>query len=128
LAWIWTKHADDIFVKVEYPLSIDPLLLPSIMSKKKAVRANLLVVDIPRGRGAKVKTIGEADLLAKDFLEIGSRLGIKVRCAVTYGEQPIGYAVGPALEANEALQALMGRESPLDLIEKATARELPQRL
>ena len=67
-----------------------------------------------------MKTIGEADLLAKDFLEIGSRLGIKVRCAVTYGEQPIGYAVGPALEAKEALQALMGRESPLDLIEKAT--------
>jgi AMP phosphorylase len=123
IVWGGSVHlapADDIFVKVEYPLSIDPLLLPSIMSKKKAVGANLLVVDIPCGRGAKVKTIGEADLLAKDFLEIGSRLGIKVRCAVTYGEQPIGYAVGPALEAKEALQALMGRESPLDLIEKAT--------
>ncbi len=123
IVWGGSVHlapADDIFVKVEYPLSIDPLLLPSIMSKKKAVGANLLVVDIPCGRGAKVKTIGEADLLAKDFLEIGSRLGIKVRCAVTYGEQPIGYAVGPALEAKEALQALMGRGSPLDLIEKAT--------
>ncbi|MEM1586771.1 MAG: AMP phosphorylase [Candidatus Bathyarchaeia archaeon] len=112
--------ADDIFIRVEHPLSIDPLLLPSIMSKKKAVGANLLVVDIPTGRGTKVKTIGEADLLAKDFIELGRRLGIKVRCAVTYGEQPVGYAVGPALEAWEALNTLMGRSKPYDLIDKAT--------
>ncbi len=61
--------ADDIFIRVEHPLSIDPLLLPSIMSKKKAVGANLMVLDIPTGRGTKVKTIGDADLLAKDFME-----------------------------------------------------------
>ncbi|MEM3439430.1 MAG: thymidine phosphorylase, partial [Candidatus Bathyarchaeia archaeon] len=90
------------------------------MSKKKAVGANLLVVDIPCGRGAKVKTIGEADLLANDFMELGGRLGIKVRCAVTYGEQPIGYAIGPALEAREALRALMGDGGAPDLIDKAT--------
>jgi AMP phosphorylase len=123
IVWGGSVHlapADDIFVKVEYPLSIDPLLLPSIMSKKKAVGANLLVVDIPCGRGAKVKTVGEADLLAKDFMEIGSRLGVQVRCAVTYGEQPVGYAIGPALEAKEALQVLMGSGYPPDLLEKAT--------
>ncbi len=62
--------ADDIFVQIEYPLSIDPLLLPSIMAKKKAVGANYLVLDIPAGRGTKVKTIGDADLLAKDFMEL----------------------------------------------------------
>ncbi|MEM2969739.1 MAG: thymidine phosphorylase, partial [Candidatus Bathyarchaeia archaeon] len=95
--------ADDIFIRVENPLSIDPLLLPSIMSKKKAVGANLMVLDIPTGRGTKVKTIGEADLLAKDFMELGRRLDIKVQCAVTYGEQPIGHTIGPALEAREAL-------------------------
>jgi len=111
--------ADDIFIRVEHPLSIDPLLLPSIMSKKKAVGANLLVIDIPTGRGTKIKTIGEADLLAKDFIELGRRLGIKVQCAVTYGEQPIGYAVGPALEAREALNTIMGRSKPQDLIDKA---------
>ena len=124
LVWGGSVHlapADDIFVRVEYPLSIDPLLLPSIMSKKRAVGADLLVVDIPTGRGAKVKTIGEADLLAKDFMEIGSRLGIRVRCAVTYGEQPIGSAIGPALEAKEALEALMNRGSVVDLVDKATA-------
>ncbi|MEM0010139.1 MAG: AMP phosphorylase [Candidatus Bathyarchaeia archaeon] len=111
--------ADDIFIRVEHPLSIDPLLLPSIMSKKKAVGANLLVIDIPTGRGTKVKTIGEADLLAKDFIELGRRLGIKVKCAITYGEQPIGYTIGPALEAWEALNVLMGRSKPHDLIDKA---------
>ncbi|MCU0637239.1 MAG: AMP phosphorylase [Methanothrix sp.] len=124
IVWGGSVHlapADDIFVRVEYPLSIDPLLLPSIMSKKVAVGANLLVVDIPCGRGAKVKTISEADLLANDFMEIGRRLGIKVRCAVTYGEQPVGYAVGPALEAREALQVLMNRRNAPDLIDKSVA-------
>jgi AMP phosphorylase len=113
--------ADDIFVKIEYPLSIDPLLLPSIMSKKKAVGANLLVIDIPCGRGTKVKTIGEADLLAKDFLEIGKRLEIQVHCAITYGEQPLGHAIGPSLEAKEALEALMNRGNSSDLVEKAVS-------
>jgi len=111
--------ADDIFIRVEHPLSIDPLLLPSIMSKKKAVGANLLVIDIPTGRGTKIKTIGEADLLAKDFIELGRRLGIKVQCAVTYGEQPVGYAIGPALEAWEALNTIMGKGQTYDLIDKA---------
>jgi len=117
---LYLAPADDIFVKIEHPLSIDPLLLPSIMSKKKAVGANLLVIDIPTGRGTKVKTIGDADLLAKDFMELGRRLGIKVQCAVTYGEQPIGHTIGSALEAREALSVLMGKTSAPDLVDKAT--------
>jgi AMP phosphorylase len=113
--------ADDIFIRVEHPLSIDPLLLPSIMSKKKAVGANLMVLDIPTGRGTKVKTIGDADLLAKDFMELGRRLNIKVQCAVTYGEQPVGHTIGPALEAREALGVLMGKAEVPDLVDKATS-------
>ncbi|MEM3736691.1 MAG: AMP phosphorylase [Candidatus Bathyarchaeia archaeon] len=112
--------ADDIFVQVEYPLSIDPLLLPSIMSKKKAVGANHLVIDIPTGRGTKIKTIGDASLLSKDFIELGKRLNIRTQCAITYGEQPIGHAVGPALEAKEALEVLSRRKVVPDLIDKAT--------
>lgn len=111
--------ADDIFVKTEYSLCIDPLLLPSIMSKKKAVGATHLVVDIPTGRGAKVKTIGEADLLAKDIIELGNRLGIHCHCVLTYGEQPIGNAIGPSLEAREALSVLMNKSQIPDLIDKA---------
>jgi len=112
--------ADDMFVRIEHPLSIDPLLLPSIMSKKKAVNAEMLVLDIPTGRGTKVKTIGDAELLAKDFMELGRRLNIKVQCAITYGEQPVGYTVGPALEAQEALSVLMGERYVPDLVDKAT--------
>jgi AMP phosphorylase len=110
--------ADDIFVRTEYSLSIDPLLLPSIASKKKAVGATHLAVDIPTGRGAKVKTIGEADLLARDIIELGRRLGIHTHCVLTYGEQPVGFAIGPALEAREALEVLMRRTVVPDLIDK----------
>lgn len=112
--------ADDIFIQVEYPLAIDPLLLPSIMSKKKAIGATHVVIDIPTGSGAKVKTIGSANALAYDFIDLGKRLGINVQCAVTFGEQPIGYAIGPALEAQEALSTIMGN-GPVDLQEKATS-------
>jgi thymidine phosphorylase/intein/homing endonuclease len=122
IIWGGTLHlapADDIFIQVEYPLGIDPLLFPSIMSKKKAVGATHLVIDIPCGRGAKVKTIGDANILAKDFIELGKRLGIKTQCAITHGEELIGYTVGPALEAREALEVLMGKNVP-DLIDKAT--------
>jgi AMP phosphorylase len=112
--------ADDLLIQVEYPLSIDPLLLPSIMSKKKAIGANYIVVDIPTGRGAKIKTIGEAQDLAQDFIELGKRLNINVQCGVTFGEQPIGHAIGPALEAREALLTVMGN-GPVDLVNKATS-------
>lgn len=122
IVWGGALHlapADDIFVQVEYPLAIDPLLLPSIMSKKKAVGATHVVIDIPCGRGTKVKTIGDANLLAKDFMELGKKLKITTGCAITYGEQPVGYAIGPALEAREALENLMGKTSS-DLVDKAT--------
>jgi AMP phosphorylase len=111
--------ADDIFIQIEYPLAIDPLLLPSIMSKKKAIGATHVVIDIPTGRGAKIKTIGEAQALSNDFIDLGKRLGMKVQCAITFGEQPVGNAIGPALEAREALSAIAGNGPP-DLLEKAT--------
>jgi len=111
--------ADDIFVQTEFSLHIDPLLLPSIMSKKKAVGATHLVVDIPCGRGAKMKTTGEADLLARDIIELGNRLDMHAHCVVTFGEQPIGNSIGPALEAKEALEVLMNQKSVPDLVDKA---------
>ncbi|PVX25552.1 MAG: AMP phosphorylase [Candidatus Bathyarchaeum sp.] len=123
LAWggaLELAPADDLLIQVEYPLSIDPLLLPSIISKKKAIGADYIVVDIPTGRGAKIKTIGEAQALAREFIELGERLDMHIQCGVTFGEQPIGHAIGPALEAREALLALMGK-GPIDLVNKATS-------
>jgi AMP phosphorylase len=111
--------ADDLFIKVEYPLGIDPMLLPSIMSKKKAIGATHVAIDIPTGSGAKIKTRTEAYLLASDFVDLGKRLGITIQCALTFGDQPVGCAIGPALEACEALSTLQGK-GPVDLVDKAT--------
>jgi AMP phosphorylase len=110
--------ADDLFIQVEYPLGIDPLLLPSIMSKKKAIGATHIAIDIPTGSGAKIKNMTKAYTLASDFVDLGKRLGMNIQCALTFGEQPLGCAVGPALEAQEALTALSGA-GPADLKEKA---------
>lgn len=113
--------ADDVFIQVEYPLGIDPLLLPSVMSKKKAVGADNVVIDIPVGSSAKIRTEDEARELAYSFIELGKRVGVKVKCAMTYAEQPIGRAVGPALEGREALMTVCGESRPEDLLDKATS-------
>lgn len=111
--------ADDLFIRVEYPLSIDPLLLPSILSKKKAMGSTHVVIDIPTGIGAKINTLGEAEQLASDFIELGSRFDMKIECAITEGSQPISYGIGPILEAKEALTTLYG-EGPHELMDKST--------
>jgi AMP phosphorylase len=116
--------ADDIFIRVEYPLKIDPRpqMLASIMSKKAAEGISYLVIDLPTGRGAKVQTREEAYSLAQDFVELGKRMGISVKCGITYGGQPIGKAVGPALEAKEALSALEHpEEASKSLVEKSVS-------
>ncbi len=113
--------ADDIFIKVEYPLSIDPMLLPSVMSKKVAMGAKHLVIDIPTGRGTKIKSISDANDLARQFIDLGARLGVNVRCLSTFGEQPLGHAIGPALEAGEALHAALTGKGPPDYVEKVVA-------
>ncbi len=113
--------ADDIIIKVEYPLGIDPhaQLLASVMSKKKAVGARFLVVDIPMGINTKVQDMESARVYARDFIDLGEKLGMRVECAITYGGQPVGRAVGPALEAKEAISILEGSSHPLSVIEKA---------
>lgn len=125
LAWggaVRLAPADDIIIGIEYALGVDPRcqLLASVMSKKLAVGADHVLIDIPTGSGAKVKTIDEARSLAHDFMELGRRLNVQVEAAITYGGQPVGYAVGPALEAMEALETLQGN-GPGSLIEKATS-------
>ena len=114
--------ADDLTIKAERALSIDPrgLMLASIMSKKYAMGSQYVLIDIPTGEGVKVETIEEARSLAKDFIELGKRLGQYVETAITYGGQPIGHTVGPALEAKEALETIMTGKGPGSLVEKAT--------
>ncbi|MDH5266560.1 MAG: AMP phosphorylase [Candidatus Bathyarchaeota archaeon] len=125
IAWggkLGIAPADDILIRVEYPLSIDPTgqMLASIMAKKLAVGADCVVIDIPVGIGAKVEKIEDARKLAQSFVELGNRFNVQVQCGITYGGQLVGHSVGPALEAREALLALQGK-GPASLIEKSTA-------
>ena len=115
--------ADDITINVERPLDIDPkpLLLASVMAKKLAMGVGKLLIDIPIGYEVKVKNEKEGGRLARDFIELGERVNILTECALTYGNQPIGRAIGPALEAKEALEALEDPyKAPSSLIDKAT--------
>ncbi|MDP2841116.1 MAG: AMP phosphorylase [Candidatus Methanoperedens sp.] len=115
--------ADDKLIRVEYPLSIDPRcqMLASIMAKKGAVGADCVVIDIPIGSGTKVPTMEEGKKLARDLIELGERLGMRVECAMTYGASPVGRTVGPAVEVKEAIKVLETMEGPNSLIEKSTA-------
>jgi len=112
--------ADDKLIKVRHPLRLDPrgMLLASIMAKKKAVGATHVLIDLSVGKTAKFKTRKEAKLLGKDFVELGKRLGMKVKVVITDGSQPVGNGIGPSLEAADVIEILKGG-GPTDLRNKA---------
>jgi AMP phosphorylase len=114
--------ADDLLIRVEHPLNIDPVgqMMASILSKKLSVGADHVLIDIPVGAETKATTVEDARKLANSFVELGERFHIHLQCGITYGGQPVGHMVGPALEAREALLALEGK-GPASLVEKSTA-------
>ncbi len=124
LAWggrLNLAPADDIFVNIERKLSIDPWhqMVASILAKKAAMGVDNLVIDIPVGRKAKVKSLEEADQLAGIFIRQAARLGMRIKIALTFGGQPIGATAGPALEAMEALKTMIERKGKKSLLDKA---------
>jgi len=112
--------ADDLLIQIEHPLGMDPLLLSSIISKKMSVGATHVVIDLPTGYRAKMKTVEDAQRLSRQFINLGTNVSMKIHCAITFGEQPIGHNIGPALEAREALEMLY-RYEVSDLTEKVTS-------
>ncbi len=112
--------ADDKLIKIRHPFSLDPrgMLLASIMAKKKSVGAEYVVIDLPVGRGSKIKDNNEAKELAHDFKNISERLGIKTNVVLTDGTDPIGWGVGPSLESIDVINVLQG-EGPKDLVDKS---------
>ncbi len=115
--------ADNILIEIERPLHMDPvgLMIPSILTKKLSMGVKNLVLDIPCGPGTKFPTPDDGRKFAIIFKEIAKSVGVNAECALTLAHQPIGHAIGPAIEAKEALTLLMDySKGPNSLIEKST--------
>ena len=92
-----------------------PLIASSIMSKKIASGASVIVLDVKVGNGALMKTLEDARELANTMIKIGKSYNRKVICILSNMEEPLGYAVGNGLEVQECIEALKGG-GPKDLV------------
>ena len=99
---------DDKLIRVEYPLALDPQgqVLASVLAKKKAMGSKQIVIDIPVGNEAKIRSLDVAKSLAFRFKKIGNALDMDVICMITRGNQPIGRGIGPVLEAIDVVKVL----------------------
>jgi thymidine phosphorylase len=114
LAWggaVDLSPADDVLIRVERALDIDSegQLVASVLSKKIAAGATHVLIDMPVGPTAKVRTHAEAERLSAMLVAVGKTAGLQVRVLQTDGLQPVGSGIGPALEARDVLQVLQGK-------------------
>jgi len=116
--------ADDVLIRIERALDIDGegQLIASVLSKKIAAGSTHVLIDIPVGETAKVRTQAEAQRLQGLFVDVGSALGIHVRVIITDGTKPVGRGIGPAEEAQDVLDVLNNHpQAPKDLTKRAIA-------
>jgi len=114
--------ADDILIRIERALDLDTegQLIASVLSKKIAAGSTHLVLDLPVGPTAKVRSAEAADAMSRRLVEIASGFGLETRVIVSDGTQPVGRGIGPALEARDVLGVLQGAiDAPADLRSRA---------
>ena len=114
--------ADDVLIRVERALDFDSdaQLTASVLSKKKAAGATHVVIDVPVGPTAKVRSLEAAATLCKRMVDVGAAMGLSIAVHVCDGRQPIGRGIGPALEAWDVLRVLRNaHDAPPDLRERA---------
>ncbi|HEY9236310.1 MAG TPA: thymidine phosphorylase family protein [Phenylobacterium sp.] len=114
--------ADDVLIRVERVLDVDTegQLIASVLSKKIAAGATHVVLDIPVGPTAKVRSDDAGVDLGARLTEVADVFGITLRCMLTDGAQPVGRGIGPALEAWDVLAVLQGHaDAPADLRRRA---------
>jgi thymidine phosphorylase len=114
--------ADDILIRVERPLDFDSVgqLAASVISKKVAAGSTHLVIDMPVGATAKVRTPEAARSVGSRLMEVANAMRLAARVVETDGTQPVGRGIGPALEARDVLAVLQNDpEAPADLRERA---------
>lgn len=114
--------ADDILIAVERVLDIDSegQLIASVLSKKIAAGSTHIVIDIPVGPTAKIRTVEMARLVKIYFMYVAEALGVTVKVIITDGRQPVGRGIGPCLEARDVLQVLQCHPgAPFDLRSKS---------
>lgn len=113
---------DDMLIRIERALDLDSegQLVASVLSKKVAAGATHLVVDIPVGPTAKVRSQAAAEHLMRRLRVVAAVFGMEARIVLTDGTQPVGRGIGPALEARDVLAVLQqGAGFPEDLQERA---------
>ena len=116
---------DDILISVEKALDIDSegQMIASVLSKKAAAGSTHVVIDIPVGKTAKIRTEKEALKLQYYFKAVGKSMGLTIETLITDGTQPIGRGIGPALEAMDILAVLQNKKgAPSDLKQKSIVR------
>lgn len=114
--------ADDILIRVERPLDFDSdgQMVASVLSKKVAAGSTHVLIDIPIGPTAKVRSSAVAALLEARLLATAQALGLNLSVLRTDGLQPVGYGIGPALEARDVLSVLRNdAAAPRDLRSRA---------
>lgn len=125
IAWggaMGLSPADDVLIRIERALDIDTegQLIASVLSKKIAAGATHVVLEVPVGSTAKVRTDEAARSLMTHMSTVAAKFGVETRFVVTDGSQPVGRGIGPALEARDVLAVLRNAsDAPKDLRDRA---------